>query len=181
MAGELATADTSKSDHGATEAPRRLRCLNHVCRVTAGAEGHQYIAPLRQRLDLAREHTLVAVVVAERGEERGVGGERDRRQRLALLAEAADELGGEVLRVGGAATVAAGEDLSTRAQALVHRGDGALEYRWQLECGAGGHGRVICKHLMYGHDSPIVHSCSRTPPVSGPAARIARASSCKSS
>src|SRR6516162_1694388 len=127
MAGELASAGTGESDHGATEAVRRLRRLNHVRRVTAGAEGHQYIAPLRQPLDLAREHTFVAVVVAERGEERGVGGERDRRQRLALLAEAADELGGQVLRVGSAATVAAGENLATRAQALVHRGDRALE------------------------------------------------------
>src|SRR5262249_50952131 len=100
---------------------------------------------------LAREHTLVAIVVADRGEERGVRGQRDRRQRLSLVAEAADELGGKVLRIRGAAAVAAGENLATRTQALVHHGDRALEYRRQLECGARGHRRVIRKYLINRH------------------------------
>ena len=43
------------------------------------------------------------------------------------------------LSAAGTAAIAAGEDLATRAQAPMHRGDGALEYRRQLACGARGH------------------------------------------
>ncbi len=62
------------------------------------------------------------VVVGDRGQDRAVGGERDRRQLRALALEAADHFRREVLRVGGRAAVAAGEHPAVGEQA---RGDDA--------------------------------------------------------
>src|SRR5204862_61455 len=58
------------------------------------------------------------VIVGDRGEVRAVGGERDCGERRALGFETVDELGGEMLRVGGRAAVAAGERLAARLQRL---------------------------------------------------------------
>src|SRR5690606_22105004 len=59
------------------------------------------------RLHLPGEHAVGAVVVADGGDRRGVAVQRDRRQRPPLVLEAPDQLGGEVLRLRGAAAVAA--------------------------------------------------------------------------
>jgi hypothetical protein len=55
---------------------------------------------------------IEAVVVADRGERGSIGRERNRRERRALGFVTADELGGDMLRVGGAAAVAAQEHLA---------------------------------------------------------------------
>ena len=65
-----------------------------------------------ERLDLPGEDALEAVVVGDRRDRRGVVGQRDRRQRAPLEQEAADELGGDVRGVGGAAAVAEREQLA---------------------------------------------------------------------
>ena len=54
------------------------------------------VAGRAERLHLAGEDLLVAVVVGDRGHGGGVVGQRDRRQRAPLEQEAADELGGDV-------------------------------------------------------------------------------------
>src|SRR5690606_29549785 len=59
-------------------------------------------------------------VVADRGQRRSVRRKRDARERRPLALEAVQELGGKVLRVGGRAAVAAGENLALRAQRLGH-------------------------------------------------------------
>ena len=76
-----------------------------------------------ERLDLLGEDDVVAVVVADRGEDRGVDGQRDRRQARPLALEAADELGREMLRVGGRAAVAAGQHLAAAGDAADERAD----------------------------------------------------------
>ncbi len=77
----------------------------------------EHVALVSQRAKLAREHLLEAVVVADRGQRRGVGGERDGGERRAVVDEAADQLGGDVLGVGGAAAVAGEQDLAAILQA----------------------------------------------------------------
>jgi hypothetical protein len=74
--------------------------------VAAGADAERDVAGRSERFDLALEDPVVAVVVADRGQNRRVGGERDGRPAASLAHVAADELGGQVLSVGGAATVA---------------------------------------------------------------------------
>ncbi|SIC54146.1 Uncharacterised protein [Mycobacteroides abscessus subsp. abscessus] len=61
----------------------------------------------------AREYLFIPVVV-DYGCERGCFGVQcDRRQRLTFVAEPTDQLGGEVLGFGGAATIAAHQQAST--------------------------------------------------------------------
>ena len=70
-----------------------------------------------ERLHLLREDHVEAVVVADRGQDRGVGGQCDRRQPGALAFEAADELGGEMLGIASRAAVAAGQHLAAAGDA----------------------------------------------------------------
>ena len=80
----------------------------------------EHVALAAERANLPLEHLLEAVVVADRGQRRGVGGERDGGERRAVVDEASDEFGGDVLGVGGAAAVAGEQDL---AAAFERRGD----------------------------------------------------------
>ena len=59
-----------------------------------------------------------AVIVADGGERGGVGGERDRRQRIAVEHEAGQEFGGDMLGVGGAAAIAGQHQLAAVAKRL---------------------------------------------------------------
>ena len=89
----------------------------------------QHVALGAQRAHLLREHLLERVVVRDGGEDRSVGGQRNRRQLRALALEAADHLGGEMLGVGRRAAVAAGEDLAVGEEARREQVRGAGERR----------------------------------------------------
>jgi len=103
----FAAAATEESD--GRQAP--FFCLvqggEDVGGVAAGGEDHEQILGAGETGDLAGEGMFVAVVVDHAGEQRAVGGEGDGGERAAVFRVAADELGREVGRFGGAATVAA--------------------------------------------------------------------------
>src|SRR5690606_32175851 len=75
--------------------------LDDVFRVAAGGNGHQQVAGLAQRIDLLGKNAVIAEVIADGGQDRGVGVERQGGQRQAVALKAADQLGDEVLGVGG--------------------------------------------------------------------------------
>ena len=64
----------------------------------------------------AGEQFLEAEIVADRGERRRVGGERESRDRGSVLLVPHDELGCDVLRVGRAAAIAEEQQLPARTQ-----------------------------------------------------------------
>ena len=76
----------------------------------AGREQDEDVAGAAVGLDLTREQLLGRVVVRDRRERRGLGGETDRRERRPLVPVSADQLGGQVLRLGRAAAVPGGEE-----------------------------------------------------------------------
>src|SRR6185312_12788139 len=76
-----------------------------VGRAPARREADRDVARTHEGAHLTLEHVVERVVVADAGEQRPVRAERLRRQRPPLALEAADELLGEVLRVGCAAPV----------------------------------------------------------------------------
>jgi hypothetical protein len=84
----------------------------------------QDVAGLAEGLDLLAEDLVEAVVVADRRDDRGVGAQRDRRQRETLALEAADQFGSEVLGVAGGTAVAACQDLVAVGQRIEHQFDG---------------------------------------------------------
>src|SRR5262249_51099686 len=75
----------------------------------------------------AGKDSFVAVVVRDRGERGGVGGERHGGQRPAIAPHAADDLGRDVLRIGRAAAVAEEQQLVPRGDGDRDQPDGALE------------------------------------------------------
>ena len=92
--------------------PGRLESLHHVGGVAAGAEAQGQVPGTAQGPHLLGEDLEKVVVVGHRGENRGVGGQGQGRQRRALHLKAVDELRGQVLGVGGAAAVAEEEDFA---------------------------------------------------------------------
>ena len=104
------------------------------------AEREQQITGLAKRLQLACENRIEAVVVADGGQRRGVGGQGDPGEPAAFAFEPACQFSGEMLGVGCRAAIAAGEHASTPAQRL---GDGLGRTQdfgrhgaHGLECGA---------------------------------------------
>ena len=82
-----------------------------VLAVAAGGDGEEDVAGLAEGFDLALEDVVEGVVVADGGEDAGVGGESDGAEGGAVDGETGNELGDEVLGVCGGASVAADEEL----------------------------------------------------------------------
>ena len=92
------------------------------CEVASTGPLAKAIEPLvHRRSDLAGEDLGIAEVVAGGGERGRVGGEGDRRQAGPGGLEAHGELGRDVLGVGGAAAVAAEEELAPGPEHRYHR------------------------------------------------------------
>src|SRR3989454_8418229 len=127
QAGERPAVAAGEADGLDAELPAHLDRAQYARGAAAGGDGERDVAPGAERAHLAREHLVVAVVVGDGGERRGVGGECDGGQRPPLALEPPDELRREVLRVGGATAVAEEEKLPPRAERLGDQVDGALE------------------------------------------------------
>ncbi len=92
--------------------------VDEVGRVPGGGDGEEDVAGSAEGFELARKDELVAEVVAGGGEDGAVGGEGDGAERAAVDGEAHDELGDEVLGVGGGAAVARDKQGATVAQGV---------------------------------------------------------------
>src|SRR6185369_18002567 len=108
----LAAATAEKRERVDAELFRLGERGEDVAGIAARGEDDDEIARLREPGDLAREHLIVAEIVADAAEERAVRREGEGRERPAGLRVAADEFGGEMRRLGRAATVAADQKFS---------------------------------------------------------------------
>ena len=100
-----------QSDRATAEFPRPLRCFQYVLRSSAGADGDQNIARLRETCELAREHLFVTEIVADCRQSGRVGRQGDRGPRTALFFVTADKFGRNMLRISRAAAVTAKQNL----------------------------------------------------------------------
>ena len=96
--------------------PGRLERLDDVGRGAARGQGEGDVSRSAQGLDLTAEDAIETPVVADGGQGGRIGGQGDRPGAAgrSAAAEAVDELGGEMLGLGGAPAVAEGEDLAAR-------------------------------------------------------------------
>ena len=120
---DLAAVAAGERRGGDAHAARRLQRRDDVGRLAGGGDADGEVAAPADRLDLPREKLLEAEIVADRGERRRVGGQRDRGDRRAVLDVADGQLGREVLRIGGAAAIAEEQDLAAALEA----GDGGRD------------------------------------------------------
>ena len=106
-----------QADHLHSALTRRLDRGEHVLARAAGRNREQHVAGTPVRFDEAREHLLVAVVVADA---RQVTGIADRHRRISgpVIAEAAGQLFGEMHRVAHRAAVAARVGAATSGKSI---------------------------------------------------------------
>ena len=96
--------------------PRGAQRRQNVRRSTRGGQRQQHVPLPAETCDLSREHLFEAVIIGDRRQRRGVGGQRDRRVSRPLLLVAADDFGGDMLGVGGAAAIADDQQLVASAK-----------------------------------------------------------------
>src|SRR6185437_9668436 len=95
-----AAAGAGEADHLDAAFARGLDRAHDVGGIARGRYREKHVAGSTECLDLAGKHVVVTVVVADRGEDAGVGGQRYSGQSGPVEVEAADQLAGPVLRVG---------------------------------------------------------------------------------
>src|SRR5580692_8418745 len=94
-----------EADGGDADLARGAQRGEHVRRLTRGRDGDEQVATAAEAAQLALEYLVVAVIVADRSEYRGVGGERDCGERMTVEAQPREKLACDVLRVSRAAAV----------------------------------------------------------------------------
>ena len=94
--------------------------LENVWRIPARRKTNQEVVGVGQSLHLSGENLVEAVVVANAGEQGGIGYEADSGKRGPMISKVTDKFLGKMHGVSGAAAVAAREDLAARLE----RGDG---------------------------------------------------------
>ena len=110
--------------------------------ITAGGEDDEQITGPGEAGDLAGEGVFVAVIVDHAGEEGAIGVEGDGRQGTAVLGVAADKFGGEMSRLGRAATIAADEEFAAAAEGREDQLGGAVDLRADFRESVEGAERV---------------------------------------
>ena len=126
------------------EAAGALEGLDAVLRVARGGDGEQDVAGLAEGFDLALEDVVEVVVVADRGEDAGVRREGNGAESWAVDGESRDELGDQVLGVGGGAAVAADQQLVAGLHGVGGKAgggdDGVVDGLIAEDAGHGGDG-----------------------------------------
>ena len=80
---------------------RRLDRFNDIARIARGGNRQQHIAGMTKAAHLLGENEIEAVIVADSGQNRAVGSQRNRRQFLPLGLETANQLCGKMLGIAG--------------------------------------------------------------------------------
>ena len=156
FSGAVRTFFTREGDANASTLVGGLKREKDVFARSASGDAECDISGLGKCFDLTGEDGLETEIVAMRGEDRSVGGQSETGERRAIDAVTNDEFSGEMLRVGGAATVAEEDDFFAASQRgepsfgqwgglITHRtefGDGVLmlaEMRFEKGWKIGAH------------------------------------------
>ncbi len=110
----LASAAAGEADGEDLHRFGLLYRLQNVPGVAGGGDGEEDVAGLSERLDLAAEDTVVAEVVAARGQDRGICGQGDGAHGGTVRDQPHHELCYQVLGIGGGASVACDHQLAAR-------------------------------------------------------------------
>ena len=105
--GHFTSIASRKTDGVDTRVGGGTQGSQHVGRAPRGGQSHQYIPGASEGSEGAGQTGFVAVVIADRSEDRGIGIESDTSQSRAIVEKTADQLTRQVLAVGRTAAVAA--------------------------------------------------------------------------
>src|SRR2546430_2139820 len=127
QSAHLAAVGTRQSDDRHSFVARGLDRLQHVLAVAARRQRHENIALAAVGTDFTREHLVVAIVVADRGQRRRIRVKGQGRERFGVAEESSGELGDDVLRIGCRAAVAAHEQAPARGHRFSDHVDDAVD------------------------------------------------------
>ena len=115
---------------------RLFNSFDHILRIAAGRNRERDVAFAPNGLNLTRKNKIEGAVVADRRQQRCIGGERQRWQGFALAAHLKRQFGGDVLRVGGRASVPENQQFPARPQGVDDHLRGARDGSWVRIAGA---------------------------------------------
>lgn len=107
-----ANANAGEADRDNSDFSRRFQGRYDVGRTARGRNRDQNIATSAETADLTFKNAVESVIVSDRRQHGRVGGQRDRGQRIAVEIQTRQELSGNMLCIGGAATVARDQELA---------------------------------------------------------------------
>jgi len=127
----VAAGFAQNADGGQAVLSAQLQRRHQVGGIAAARKGHQCVAGASQPLHLAGKHGVKPEIIGDAGEQRGVGAQANGGQGPSVLIEPAHEFLGEMQGVGGAAAVAAGQELAAVGQAGGQNLTGLFHHRHQ--------------------------------------------------
>src|ERR1700722_15546147 len=89
---------------------RGLQRRKHVRRAAGRRYREKDVASAAQAPHLTFERLIESIIVANRSQYRGIGRESNRRERIAVEVQSREELASDMLRIGGAATIARNQE-----------------------------------------------------------------------
>ena len=101
-----APAAAGKADGHKPTLVRGLQRRDHVRRAPRRRNCDEHVARLAQSAHLPLKCSIEAVIVADRGQNRTVGGQCDRGQRIAIKIQPRQEFAGDVLSIRRTAAIA---------------------------------------------------------------------------
>ena len=121
---EPASVASEQGNDGDAALPSRLSCREQIGTLSACTMENQKIGRPAESFHLSSEYLLEAHVIGGRGEEGGIGRQRERGEAGAFLLMADDVFRGDMLRICGAAAVPGEEQRAPPSQSLgVSAGD----------------------------------------------------------
>src|SRR5260370_6973823 len=114
--GHLSAGSTGKPYHGEAFLTGGADRPQDVRRTSRGRDRDQHVAGTAETEDLPFEYPVVAIIVADCGQHRAVGRQRDGRAWRPIIIEPRQHLAGQVLRIARTAAVARQKKLAAAAQ-----------------------------------------------------------------
>ncbi len=164
MCGHQSAAFAGEADGGEFHGAGGFKGFENVRAFAGGGDADSDVALFAERLDLAGEEMIEAVIIADGGEGGCIRGEREGGDGFAVADIAYGQFGGEVLGVGGAAAIAEEQDFS----AVLDGGRAGVQHFFEIALQGcegfrgdvdvfGGFGSPECVEVE-GHFTPVLLS-----------------------
>jgi hypothetical protein len=145
---QAASGFSGKCRGGDFHGVRLLQRPNYVWTVSGSGDSDGDVAGAAEGLDLAGENGFKAEIVGAGGQDRGIRGESDGGEGTAVGDEPHSQFGGEMLGVGGAASIAEEQKFATLLESVNGQVDEALQWFGTAQFDLCQEGSMIVKTIL---------------------------------
>jgi hypothetical protein len=114
----LAAVAAEESDAANALIPGSGKSGKHIRRIAASRKDDEYVARIRECVDLAGEDIIEPIIVADAGQNGSVGAQRNGREGAPVSLISTHQLAGQMLSLGGTAAISADQQLMTGGESL---------------------------------------------------------------